>query len=203
MDRISLMMKRHLNLLLLLALLLAACGPSEAEIQATVAAAEIRAVSTAYAQLTEFALANPSATPTLPPTATATPTLLATLFATPTTGLGGGQPSGCDAMTFVADVTIPDGEEVAAGTSFTKTWSVRNSGTCDWTTAYQLIYMGGERMGGPNGVALTAAVPVGQTTNISVSLVAPATAGEYTGYWSIANAAGTAFGHLFLVIEVP
>lgn len=197
------MMKRHLSLLLLPVLLLAACGPSEAEIQATVAAAEIRAVSTAYAQLTEFALANPSATPTELPTATPSATPSPTLSVTATAGMGGGQPSGCDSMTFVDDVTVPDGEEIAAGTAFTKTWSVRNSGTCNWTTAYQLIFMGGEKMSGPNSVPLTAAVNVGQTTNISVNLTAPSASGEYTGYWSIANAAGTAFGHLFLVIKVP
>lgn len=203
------MMKRHILLpLLVLSLALAACGISEADIQLTVVAAETNAVSTAYVQLTEFALANPSATPTLMATATLMPT--ATLQLTPTvgtgtggTGTGGGVPSGCEAMTFVSDVTIPDGEEIAAGESFTKTWSVTNSGTCEWTTGFQLVFSSGEQMGGPSSNALLAAVPVGGTANISVELVAPATAGEHVGHWAIANAAGTAFGFLYVEINVP
>jgi hypothetical protein len=201
------MMKRHLIFsLLILALAVSACGPSEADIQATVAVAETNAVSTAYAQLTEFALANPSATPTPLPTATPMPSNTPIVTATAGTGATGGGvsgTSGCDAMTFVSDVTVPDGEEIAAGTAFTKTWAVSNSGTCDWSTAYQLMYSSGDQMGGPSSQTLSAAVTVGANGNLSVELVAPSTAGTYTGYWAIANAAGQAFGYLSVVIEVP
>lgn len=197
-------MKRlSLSPLLLLGLLLAACGPSEANIQATVAVAETNAVSTAYMQLTETALANPSATPTLAPTAT--PMATNTPFIAPTTAAGGAVSgtSTCDVMTFVSDVTVSDGEEIAASTPFTKTWAVKNSGTCDWSTAYQVIYSSGDQMGGASSTTLTAAIAVGASGNISVELTAPATAGTYTGYWAIANAAGQAFGYLSVVIEVP
>jgi hypothetical protein len=206
------MMKRILLLpLLTLSLVLAACGPSEVDIQATVAVAETNAVSTAYAQLTEYALANPSATPTEMPTATPQPT--ATLSATATVGSGGAGTGGtggtgaattCGAMTFVADVTVEDGEEIAAGTAYTKTWSVRNSGTCEWSTEFQLLYNGGDQMGGPSSSKpFTAAVPVGQNGNVSIALVAPSTAGDYTGYWALADASGTPFGYLSVVIKVP
>lgn len=209
------MMKRLLLLpLLMLSLALTACGPSEADIQATVVVAETNAVSTAFIQLTEFALANPSATPTEMPTATLQPT--ATLGATATlsaggAGLGTGTGTGgtganatCDGMTYVSDVTVQDGDEIAAGTAFTKTWSVRNTGTCEWTTGYQLLYSSGDQMGGPSSSKpLTAAVTVGATGNISVELIAPATAGEYTGFWALANAAGQPFGYLSVVIKVP
>jgi hypothetical protein len=201
------MMKRHLIFsLLIFALALAACGPSEADIQATVAVAETNAVSTAYAQLTEFALANPSATPTPLPTATPMPTNTPIVTATAGSGAGAGGvtgTSGCDGMTFVSDVSIPDGEEITAGTPFTKTWSVQNSGTCDWSTAYQLLYSSGDQMGGPSSQTLPAAISVGTTGNVSVELIAPSTAGTYTGYWALANAAGQAFGYLSVVIEVP
>lgn len=206
-DRILPMMKRHLTLpLLVLALALAACGISEADIQLTVVAAETNAVSTAYVQLTEYALANPSATPTLMPTNTPEPT--ATLLATATMGTGTGTGTGtgatsCGGMTFVSDVTIEDGEQVAAGTAFTKTWSVQNSGTCEWTTAFRLIFSHGDQMGGPSSNPLVAAIPVGTTGNVSVSLVAPATAGEYVGHWALVDASGQAFGYLYVEIEVP
>src|SRR5262245_52738547 len=36
----------------------------------------------------------------------------------------------CDAASFVADVTYPDGSTIGIGTSFTKIWRIRNIGTC-------------------------------------------------------------------------
>lgn len=188
--------------IVLTALLFSACGPSEADIQATVAIAQSEAVQTVYAQFTQIALLTPSATSTLSPT----PTLEATNtpFPTPTTGLvSGGATGGCDVMTFVSDVTVTDGEEIAANTPFTKTWAVKNTGTCDWSTAYQLMYSSGDQMGGPSSQTLSAAIAVGASGNVSVELVAPSASGTYTGYWAIANAAGQAFGYLSVVIKVP
>jgi hypothetical protein len=106
-------------------------------------------------------------------------------------------------MAFVADVTVSDGEEISAGTPFTKTWQIRNSGTCDWGTGYTIIYSSGEQMGGPSSQPLATAVSVGATAEISVELVAPATAGDYTGWYAIANASGQAFGFFSVVITVP
>ncbi len=185
--------------LIIAALFLSACGLSEADVQATVRVAELNAVNTIQAQYTQNALLTPSATNTLPPTNT--PAFTNTPLVTATTGTGG--TSGCDVMTFVDDVTVSDGEEIAAGTTFTKTWRVKNDGTCDWTTAYLLVYSSEEQMGGPTSQPLAAAIAVGATGDISVQLVAPSTAGEYTGWWAIANAAGTPFGFMSVVIKVP
>ncbi|MEX1071618.1 MAG: NBR1-Ig-like domain-containing protein, partial [Anaerolineales bacterium] len=80
---------------------------------------------------------------------------------------------------------------------------LQNSGTCDWSTAYQVIFSSGDQMGGPGATPIAAAIAVGATGNVSVELVAPATSGSYTGYWAIANAAGQAFGFFSVVIEVP
>lgn len=184
-----------------LALSLSACGLSEADVQATVSVAEVNAVGTVHAQYTEIALLTPSATNTLP--ATSTPALTATPLVTATTGPGTGGTSGCDVMTFIADVTVSDGEEIAAGTPFTKTWQVRNDGTCDWSTAYMLVFSSDAQMGGPTSQPLAAAIAVGVTGEISVQLVAPSTPGDYTGWWAIANAAGTPFGFMSVIIKVP
>jgi hypothetical protein len=184
------------------ALFLSACGLSEADVQATVSVAELNAVNTVHAQYTEIALLTPS--PTNTPVATSTPAITNTPAATATTGTGtGGGASTCNVMTFVADVTVSDGEEIAAGTPFTKTWQVKNDGTCDWTTAYLLVYSSGEQMSGPTSQPLAAAIPVGATGDISVQLTAPATAGDYTGWWAIADAAGAPFGFMSVVITVP
>ena len=200
------------NLLLSLAfftLLLSSCGLSETDVQSTVGVAVTNAVSTVNAQYTQIALLTPSVTNT--PLATSTPAFTSTPEITATGslltgGIGGtGATGGCDVMTFVADVTVSDGDEIAANTPFTKTWSVKNDGTCEWTTSYVLIYSSGDQMGGPTSTPLGAAISPGATGNVSVTLTAPSTAGEYTGFWAIANASGQVItnGYLSVMIKVP
>jgi len=195
--------KLVLSLVVVLALL-SACGPSEGEIQATVDAAQTSAVETVHAQYTLIAELTPSATITPTPSATPTPSPTPAVTNTPTTGAveGGSAGGGCDVMTFVADVTVSDGEEMAPGSVFTKTWRVRNDGTCTWSTAYNIVFGGGDQMGGQSTQPLAASVTPSLTTDISVELTAPTTPGTYTGNWVISNAAGEVFGSFYVEIEV-
>ncbi len=100
----------------------------------------------------------------------------------------------CDKAQFIADVTVPDGTNFAPGASFTKTWRLKNVGTCTWTTEYTLVFVSGDPMGGPASVNLPKRVSPGQTIDLSLSLTAPANAGHYFGYWQFKNASGVAFG---------
>ena len=93
----------------------------------------------------------------------------------------------------MADVTVPDGTNVLPGLTFTKTWRLKNIGTCTWTTSYTLVFSSGDALGG-SSVNLPNTVVPGQTVDISVSLTAPTTAGHYIGFWQFKNAAGTLFG---------
>jgi hypothetical protein len=104
---------------------------------------------------------------------------------------------------FVADVSIPDGTEMAPGTAFSKVWRVKNSGTCDWGAGFELIFASGAQMGGPSAIALPQ-VAAGANTDVSVDLVAPATPGEYKGVWRLRSEDGTVFGSsLIVVVVVP
>lgn len=103
-------------------------------------------------------------------------------------------PSSCDRVQFVSDVTVPDGTLMAPGQRFTKTWSLKNVGSCPWTTAYQLVYFSGDPMGGPASLLFSQNVAVGQTFRFSVDLTAPSAAGSYRGYWMFKNANGALFG---------
>src|SRR4029078_37386 len=85
----------------------------------------------------------------------------------------------CDVAEFITDVTVPDGTNYAAGETFTKTWRIKNIGTCSWTPSYTLFFSNGASMNGPSTVALTGNVNPGQSVDLSVSLTAPAAAGEY------------------------
>ena len=99
-----------------------------------------------------------------------------------------------DKASFVGDVTIPDNTYLSPGQSFVKTWRLRNTGTCTWTTDYALVFAGGHSMGGSLSVPLQRPVPPDSTVDLSVSLTAPAGNGAYEGQWQLRDASGDVFG---------
>ena len=124
-------------------------------------------------------------TPTLhPPTPTLTPTN------TPTA-----TPLPCNKAEFVTDVTIPDGEDITIFDTFTKTWRLRNVGTCTWTSDYRVVFDHGDQMLAPNSAPITSgSVAPGATVDVSVPMEAPGTPGTYKGYWKLRGADGVLFG---------
>lgn len=96
-------------------------------------------------------------------------------------------------LAFFEDVTVPDGSPVRQGESFTKTWRVRNEGTCTWR-GYALIFVGGEQMNAAPILPLDFAVAPREITDISVELTAPKRGGEYVGQWQLQDSTGKRFG---------
>ena len=164
-------------------------GPTAEELQATSAA------QTVAAQLTQVAIqqtiAPPPATTTpAPPTNTPPPPVTDTPApptVTPT-------PTCTDLVAFVSDVSIPDDTYFAPSTSFTKTWRLKNAGTCTWTTGYALVFDSGNIMGGPTSQNLAGNVAPGATVDLSVVLTSPASNGTHRGNWKLRNDKGTIFG---------
>jgi len=104
---------------------------------------------------------------------------------------------------FVEDITVPDRTEFSPGASFTKTWRLRNSGTCDWESGTRLVHISGDRMDAPDSVPVPAAA-AGATTDVSVDLIAPDEPGTYKGNWQMEASDGTRFGSVVYVeIVVP
>jgi hypothetical protein len=94
---------------------------------------------------------------------------------------------------YVADVTIPDGTELAPGAEFIKIWRLRNSGTCPWGAGTQLVLIEGEGMGGPAAVELPT-TPAGGTIELEVPLIAPEQPGTYRSVWRPRAPSGQSFG---------
>jgi hypothetical protein len=133
---------------------------------------------------------------------TPSPTITATSEALPQTPTQTEEGACTKSASFIEDITIPDNSVLAAGSSFTKIWRIRNTGTCDWVS-YQFIHASGDLMGSSSSQAL----PVISSTSvadISVDLVAPVSPGTYTTSWRIRASDGTVFGpELFLTIIIP
>lgn len=132
--------------------------------------------------------------PETPQPALPTNTLLPTLTPYPTyTPYPTATKIPCNQASWVSE-TIVDETHFPVGSTFTKTWTVTNSGTCTWTTNYKVIFDHGDALGGPASFNLPAAIAPGQNYVISVDLKAPATAGTYQGYWKLQDNNGNPFG---------
>jgi hypothetical protein len=199
---------RLLSIVLFLTLALSACNlPASTQEPEGPGAILTAAAQTVEANLTQLAIQN---TPTLsvqltntPAVATATSAVASPVAASPTGGaLAVTATQNCDDADFVADVTIPDGTVLDPGESFTKTWRLKNAGTCSWTPSYAVVFSNGDSMSGPATQALSATVNPGQTVDISVNLKAPSTPGDYTGYWKLRNAAGVTFATFYVDIKI-
>ena len=180
---------------------ISACNlPSNATPTHGADAALTSAAQTVEANMTQAAILNP---PTIPPTNT--PGIATSTLAVATTSVAPPSPSAtqtCDVAQFIDDVTIPDGTTLEPNETFTKTWRLKNVGTCSWTPSYAVVFSSGDSMSGPATQALTGNVNPGQTMDISVDLTAPGTDGNYKGYWKIRNAAGVHFAQFYVDIKV-
>jgi hypothetical protein len=133
-------------------------------------------------------------TATPAPSAAATQTPLPSVTQRPLNTAVPPTPIPCDSATFLQDVTIPDGTQVTPGQVFTKTWRLRNTGSCTWTTSYALLFDSGTAMNAPSALNLPGSVPPGQYIDLSVSLTAPTAPGTYRGNFKLRNANGAVFG---------
>lgn len=183
---------KTLTLILLLGMALSACSGF---------IAEPTQIPTATATATTpVILETPTATemPFTPetPTASATPTEFVP-----------NNPADCtNSAAFVEDVTIPDYSTFVAGSTFTKTWRIQNTGTCVWWSGYTLGHYSEERMGAPDNVPLSP-TRTGETVDISINLIAPQTTGQHQGNFVIKNPAGLIMkinedSRLWVVIKV-
>ena len=93
--------------------------------------------------------------------------------------------------------TVADGTAVQPGETFTKTWTLKNTGNTTWTAAegYALISVGGTQMSQDTSAALASgeAIAPDAVKTWSVSLTAPTAPGSYTHNWRMAQS-GTQFG---------
>lgn len=204
-------------LLIILALALAACGVGEPNMSELEAVQTI-AAGTAVTGITQTAAARPPTETPEPPTATpepptetpeptATPELtdgtseasgdaavsptagLPPVLGAPPTSTPGGSAGSCTyAAAFEGVENTPDGTAYEFGKEFTKTWRVKNTGSCTWTESVNFIWVYSETDGkesselmGAEGVMTIITDPVQPNgyLDIAVRFRTPSTLGVY------------------------
>ena len=131
----------------------------------------------------------PQVNPFTAPVVTAAPTTVPTvLIPTPTS-----TPTCTNNLTYIQDLTIPDGTTVSPGQSIDKQWLVSNSGTCNWDARYDIKLISGDAMAAPVEQALYPA-RAGAQAKLRILFTAPQDVGAYQSAWQAIAPDGTAFG---------
>ena len=103
-----------------------------------------------------------------------------------------------DSLSFIDDLTIPDGMLVSPGAVLDKRWQVMNSGSCNWDEDYTIQRTAGPELGAPPRLALYPARS-GSEAMLRVEFIAPTEAGTYRSAWQAYTPQGIAFGDPFYI----
>lgn len=94
----------------------------------------------------------------------------------------GFDPADCNRGQIILETSTADTSRARPGSLITKSWKIKNSGTCIWTSEYHAVFRGDSRMNAP------AALPIGEAPvlpqselELSVTLKAPEKPGIYPG----------------------
>jgi hypothetical protein len=190
----------------LVTLAVSACGGGQA---ANSDAVLTEAAQIAFQALTETAAAAsptpsptpvpPTATPTVPPpTATFTPEgTLPTATPQQPAQQQPAQQGGANTPCLRANLeyeNVPDNTQFNVGVGFTKTWRLKNTGSCTWTQDFNAIWVNGDLLGAKSAVPFTTVdILPGEYAMIEVPMVAPSDEGTFQGYWML-RGDGVIFG---------
>lgn len=105
-------------------------------------------------------------------------------------------------LTYLEDVTIPDGSQVVQGEILDKRWLVENSGSCNWDDRFSLRLIAGPSMTDQAEYALFPARS-GTQAEIRILFTAPQEPGVHRSAWQAFDPQGEIFGEpIFIEVVV-
>jgi hypothetical protein len=110
-----------------------------------------------------------------------------------------------DSLSFLKDVTIPDGTSVAPDSTLDKRWEVENNGNCNWAVGYRIRLIAGAELSAQKEQALYPARS-GSRAILRMVFKAPLEPGTYRSAWQAFNPQGEPFGDPFFIeikVEAP
>lgn len=188
-------MKKTFTIALLVILVVTACNTPAAGPIFDVNAVQTEAAATIVAQITNAAALTPQATSTstlIPVTPTVTiepsPTITSTA-------------AKCNDAEWVKDVTIIDGASLTSGSVMTKTWLVKNIGSCTWTSGFKLVFGYGDNLSGAKAV-VPAGIAPGDEVEINLEFTVPQTKKNYYSYWRLVDNLNEPFGEFLSLLFI-
>jgi hypothetical protein len=138
---------------------------------------------------------SPRTTPVdvLPPTGVSSPASAHDASSTSSMAAPSPAPPCTNGLTYIQDLTIPDGSNFAPGQAIDKRWQVRNSGTCNWDQRYGLKLISGDAMGNRPLLPLFPA-RAGAEAVLEIQFTAPPSGGLYECDWRAVDPQGRPFG---------
>jgi hypothetical protein len=101
-------------------------------------------------------------------------------------------------LTFLEDLSIPDGTVTHPGEILDKRWLVQNNGSCNWNEHYRMKLVSGPEMGVPVEQGLYPARS-GTQAVIRIEFVSPAETGLQRSAWQAYSPEGQPFGDPFYI----
>jgi hypothetical protein len=92
-----------------------------------------------------------------------------------------------DSAKYISDDGM-DSTMYTPNTAFTKTWRLKNTGTCTWDSSYIVSYISGTTMSQQPGYRIVQqgqTIAPDQTVDISVGMISPVDNGNYQSYWGL------------------
>lgn len=192
---------RNSALLLLATLFVLACDASTLFAGAPIPTPNPDVVNTVVAMTaaaagTQTAVVNPpTLTPTLTPFPSQTPVdtplptatfSFASTYVPPTAVSTGDVTSSADLDCHIQGQIPANGTSESRGTKFVTTWTVENSGTMQWLHSnIDIVFTGGKNMASYPRNNTGADVPPGGSTQIKITMTAPASSGTYSSRWML------------------
>jgi Ig-like domain from next to BRCA1 gene len=102
-------------------------------------------------------------------------------------------PACTDNLTFLEDLSLPDGAVVHPGDVLDKRWLVENSGSCNWNESYRLKFLSGADLSASIEQSLYPARS-GTKAIIRIVFTAPDEPGTYQSAWQAYDPQGNPFG---------
>jgi hypothetical protein len=100
----------------------------------------------------------------------------------------------CEDRAELIDETIPDQSVISPEQPFEKKWMLQNSGSCTWNQEYDLIFVGGNQLGGLSSSPLNQTISPNEAFEMVLKLISPPVPGYYESFWKLQNDQGNQFG---------
>ncbi len=108
----------------------------------------------------------------------------------------------CVLVSYLQDITVPDGSVFSPGSPFIKTWRLQNVSNCTLEKDARLVFLGGDLMGDEQEFPIAIEVVPGQVFDVSIPLTAPGAPGKFKSEWVMKTREGNLISGLQLSVEI-